>query len=123
MKLLLDVNISPVWRDYLRAAGHHAVHWTAIGDARALDTEIARYAGEQGFVIVTRDLDFGALLAASRLNRPSVVLLRGPHQFPVEAGQRVLNVLRETESDLGAGAFVTVDVNKTRVHILPIRPV
>ena len=93
------------------------------GLCSGVDAEIAAYASEQGFVILTRDLDFGALLAASGLNRPSVLLLRGPHQFPRDAGERVLSVLREAAGDMEAGAFVTVDVNKTRVHILPIRPV
>ena len=120
MRLLLDVNISPVWVEYLRAAGHDTTHWTSVGDARSTDDRIAGYAAQNGHVIITRDLDFGALLAASHAVQPSVVLLRGPGQLPPAAGIRLLRVLEQTADDLAAGAVVTMDVNKTRVRILPI---
>jgi predicted nuclease of predicted toxin-antitoxin system len=84
VRILLDVNMSPLWLEYLRAAGHHAVLWTAIGAPRAPDSEIVRYAREQGFVIFSRDLDFGAILAASGAKLPSVIQLRGSGQFPQE---------------------------------------
>ena len=80
-----------------------------------------RYASEQGFVIVTRDLDFPAILAASNASRPSVVLLRGPRQFPQYSGGRVLDALGKLADELGAGAVVTVDVGKTRFKLLPLR--
>ena len=121
MKLLIDANLSPSWSNFLREAGHHAVHWTAIGRPDAPDEEIMQYAAEQGFVIVTRDLDFPAILAASRAPRPSVVLLRGPKQFPQFSGARVLIALSELVQELEAGAVVTLDVGKTRFKLLPLR--
>lgn len=120
MRLLVDVNLSPSWAAFFRDAGHHALHWLAIGPHNAPDTDLVGYAIDQGFVILTRDLDFGAILAASRLRRPSVILLRGPRQFPQVSGKRVLEVLDLLEKELEAGVFVTIDVERMRYRLLPI---
>ena len=37
MKLVLDMNLSPLLADLLQQQGHEAVHWSAIGDPRATD--------------------------------------------------------------------------------------
>ena len=44
MKLLVDMNRSPSWVEYFRERGVEAVHGSAVGDARAPDGEILRYA-------------------------------------------------------------------------------
>ncbi len=44
----------------LATKGIEAVHWTAVGDPRAPDDELLRYAREYGYVVFTHDLDFGA---------------------------------------------------------------
>lgn len=90
------------------------------GPHNAPDTDLVGYAIDQGFVILTRDLDFGAILAASRLRHPSVILLRGPRQFPQVSGKRVLEVLDLLEKELEAGVFVTIDVERMRYRLLPI---
>ena len=35
MKILLDMNLSPVWVPYLQNGGHEAKHWSEIGDVTA----------------------------------------------------------------------------------------
>lgn len=44
MKLLIDVNLSPVWVAALEARGFEAVHWSEVGDLRARDVEIMNWA-------------------------------------------------------------------------------
>ena len=44
MKILIDMNLSPDWVDAFAAANIEAIHWSAIGNAKAEDTEIVRYA-------------------------------------------------------------------------------
>jgi len=122
VRLLIDVNLSPTWAAYLRDAGHDAVHWTSIGPAGAPDEDIVRHAGDNGFVIVTRDLDFAAILAASHAVRPSVILLRGPRQFPRFSGRRIIEVLAQLADELAFGAVVTIDLGKTRFRLLPLDP-
>jgi predicted nuclease of predicted toxin-antitoxin system len=64
MNLLVDMNLSPRWVEFLQEAGWKAVHWSAVGRAKAPDAEIAAYAAQHDFVILTHDLDFGAILAS-----------------------------------------------------------
>src|SRR5256885_1751703 len=112
--------MSPLWVEYLRAAGHDVAHWTTLGPADALDIEIVGFAREHGYVVFTRDLDFGALLATSSALRPSVVQFRGPDQFPAKAGPRILHLLGQAEQELVAGAFVSIDLGRTRIRLLPL---
>jgi predicted nuclease of predicted toxin-antitoxin system len=64
MKILIDMNLSPMWVQFLVAHGIEAAHWSTIGEASAPDSLILDYAPSSGFVVFTHDLDFGMLLAA-----------------------------------------------------------
>ena len=77
MRLLIDMNLTPRWVPFLRNAGHEALHWSSVGPNSAKDGEICDCARQQGFVILTNDLDFPQILAHTRQSAPSVVLLRG----------------------------------------------
>jgi predicted nuclease of predicted toxin-antitoxin system len=37
MKILIDMNLSPLWVDAFLEAGIEAVHWSTIGDPAAID--------------------------------------------------------------------------------------
>lgn len=76
MKLLVDMNLSPNWAARLARHGFEAVHWSAIGAPTAPDPEILAWARDHGFVIISNDLDFSAILAASSGRAPSVVQVR-----------------------------------------------
>jgi predicted nuclease of predicted toxin-antitoxin system len=86
----------------------------------ASDTSIAQYAVEQNFVVLTRDLDFGDILSATKALRPSVFQFRGPKQFPEEIGGRVLMLVTQLEHELETGVFVSIDLSKTRFRLLPL---
>ena len=121
MKLLVDVNLSPRWVDVLRAAGFESAHWTALGDPRAPDLELMRFARANGYVVFTHDLDFGALLALTRSQGPSVLQIRTRDVLPDATAELVMRALAEFGEALEAGALVTVDQRASRVRILPIR--
>ncbi|HUS92394.1 MAG TPA: DUF5615 family PIN-like protein [Phycisphaerae bacterium] len=55
------MNLSPLWCDALQAHGHVCTHWSEVGDPRAPDDAIMRWASDHGHVVLTHDLDFGAL--------------------------------------------------------------
>ena len=63
MKILIDMNLSPSWADFLEKNGHEAVHWSKIGLAYAPDEQIFEFAIEHNWIILTSDLDFGTILA------------------------------------------------------------
>ncbi len=44
MKILIDMNLSPLWATFLQENGHEAAHWSSIGHATAPDEQIFEYA-------------------------------------------------------------------------------
>ena len=120
MKLLVDMNLSPRWINLLTDAGMSAMHWTSLGQANASDSEIMRYASVHDYVVLTHDLDFSAILAATHGEKPSVVQIRAEDVSPDVIGASVITALRQMEHELNQGALVTVDPNRTRVRVLPL---
>ena len=65
MNLVLDMNLSPALCGVLNSAGFEAVHRSAVGEFNATDPELMLYATRLNYVVITHDLDFGAILATS----------------------------------------------------------
>ena len=86
MKLLTGMNLWPGWVSFLAGFGIEAEHWSSVGHAGAADTEIAAYAREHGFVILTQDTDFGTILAITQETKPSVVQIRSDDAAPEAIG-------------------------------------
>lgn len=121
MKLLVDMNLSPKWAGFLASAGFDAVHWSALGAANAPDDEIMRHAREAGYVVLTSDLDFGTILAVTQGDKPSVVQLRSDNLSHESIGAHVIDALHQMGNELESGALVTVEPERTRLRILPLR--
>jgi predicted nuclease of predicted toxin-antitoxin system len=122
MKLLVDMNLSPRWVGLLAGGGIEAVHWSAVGAKNAPDSAIMAYALANDFVVLTHDLDFSAILAATQGEKPSVVQLRADDVSPDAIGRQVLMAPRQMDAELQEGALLTVDPDRTRVRVLPLRP-
>lgn len=60
----------------LRAAGHDAVHLEELGQRTLPDLDIFHMARETDRVILTFDLDFTDIAAATRATFPSVIVFR-----------------------------------------------
>ena len=85
MNILLDMNLSPEWVSVLNDAGHRAVHWASVGAYDAPDSDLLVWANNNGYILFTHDLDFGAILAASGATFPSVIQLRSHNVAPDNA--------------------------------------
>jgi len=120
MKLLVDMNLSPRWIGLLHNAGWEAEHWSAVGKVNAPDSEVMAYAAQHDYVVLTHDLDFSAILAATHGEKPSVVQIRTEDVSPQVIGSQVTAALRYMEPELHAGALVTIDRRRTRVRLLPL---
>ncbi len=120
MKLLVDMNLSPAWIPVLQAAGFDAIHWSALGSPDATDTILMMFARSHGYVILTHDLDFGTILAATQGAAPSVVQIRADNLSPDSLGSTVIGALHQAQEALAAGALVTVDPGRSRITLLPI---
>jgi hypothetical protein len=94
VKILIDMNLSPAWAETLKSAGFEADHWSTLGDIRAADSTILSWARSNGYVLLTHDLDFGAILAAARSAglppppsapyQPQAPALRSPQAQPIK---------------------------------------
>lgn len=120
MKILVDMNLSPTWVGFLVSAGHEAAHWSKVGPPDAHDAEVMRWAAAHGHVVLTSDLDFGAILAATRERRPSVVQLRTDLLTSETVGASVLTALHQLEQELSHGALVSIEPARARLRVLPL---
>jgi predicted nuclease of predicted toxin-antitoxin system len=123
MKLLVDMNLSPRWLKLLSEAGIEAAHWSALGRANAPDAEIMAFAKANGYVVLTFDLDFGAILATTHGEKPSVVQIRSEDVNPDAIGTLVIKALQQMRAELDKGALLTVEPSRTRLRILPLQSI
>lgn len=121
MHFLIDMNMPRGWIAILSGAGHPATYWRDIGLATARDDEIMSFARSNGMVVLTRDLDFGDLLALNGADGPSVVQLRDGDTTPQESAVRVIEAIDRFGVQIERGGLVTISVKRSRVRILPIR--
>ena len=123
MKLVIDMNLSPRWVEALAEEGINAVHWSKIGSASASDKELMTWAKGNEHIVLTHDLDFGAILASTNAAAPSVLQLRFQDLTPLHAKKIVLRILKDYELELEHGALISMDEDKARIRILPLRQV
>ncbi|HXG68219.1 MAG TPA: DUF5615 family PIN-like protein [Blastocatellia bacterium] len=114
MKILIDMNL------WLARHGFTAVHWSTVGDPRAEDSVIMEWARTNDHIIFTHDLDFGAMLALTQAESPSVIQVRTQDVTPAHLETMVVAALQQFDSLLEAGALIILDEGKSRARILPL---
>jgi predicted nuclease of predicted toxin-antitoxin system len=112
--LLIDLNLRPLWVSFLAEFGFDSIHWSSIGEASAPDVQILDFAGANGLIVFTHDLDFGALLASRKTRQPSVIQVRTQNVLPAAIGGVVVRALQASRRQLEEGALVTVDPNSAQ---------
>ena len=121
MSFLLDQGLARSAVDHLRDMGIESEHVGNLGIAAASDIEILEEGRNRGWVVVTLDADFHALLALSEASRPSVIRIR------IEGmnGEQVASVIGRVNDaaaiDLAEGAAVTVTERRIAIRRLPLR--
>lgn len=121
MKIVIDMNLSPLWVASFANSGIEAVHWSTIGDPSATDCTIMKWALNNEHIVFTNDLDFGTLLAQTQTQLPSVVQVRTQDVLPESIGNLVVNALRQCEAYLETGVLMTIEQARMRIRLLPIR--
>jgi predicted nuclease of predicted toxin-antitoxin system len=121
MNILVDMNLSPGWVSFLADAGFKAVHWSTVGPGTAPDNEVMQWAVEHDYIVLTADLDFAAILAATQRRGPSVIQLRNDMLTPRAIGGAVLAAIGQARQELIEGAVVSVDAARARLRILPFK--
>jgi len=80
------------------------------------------YAARLGLAVLTHDLDFSAILAATKGKKPIVVQVRAQNISPEAIGTHIVAALRHTGAELADGALLTIDPDRTRIRLLPLQP-
>lgn len=120
MRFLADMGVSQQVVEWLRMNGHEAVHLRDEGLQRLPNGEIFQKAGREQRIVLTFDLDFGEILAASGGQIVSVILFRLRNTRTSFVIQRLDDVLNQSSADLSQGAIVVVEDGRHRVRSLPI---
>ena len=120
MRFIGNMGISPVTIQFLRSLGHEAKRLLEEHLEKLSDEEILDKARAEGAIILTSDLDFGDLLAASTHELPSVVLFRLGNMDLVNVNRHLIIILEKYARELELGAILSVNERKIRVRKLPI---
>jgi predicted nuclease of predicted toxin-antitoxin system len=120
IKIIVDMNLPPRWVPVLKAEGFEAVHWSSVGPPGAADIDIMAYAINGGYAVLTHDLDFGAILAATSGSAPSVIQVRAQDVFPEAIGRLVIAAVHQFRVEIEKGVLISVDENRSRAHLLPL---
>ena len=121
MKIVIDMNLSPKWVPVLKSAGHEPTHWIEVGPPNATDKAIMEWAKANNHIVFSHDLDFGAILAATKADSPSVFQIRTQDISIAAISNLVLSLLTQFERELDEGALISVNENQSRVRILTIK--
>ena len=119
MRILIDMNLPPRWKAVLERAGHDARHWSEVGPPDATDRFITQWARQHDYVVLTHDLDFSALLAATQATSPSVIQVRADDVLSEVLMETVLQAVGQFERELSEGALLSVDPTRARARVLP----
>jgi predicted nuclease of predicted toxin-antitoxin system len=120
MRFLADVGISASTVARLRDRLHDVVHLAEGGLERMTDSEILCKARAEQRIVLTFDLDFDELMAASRHSLPSVVTFRLRNQRPENVIWHLDRLLLELGNRLAESVIVTVEERGYRLRRLPI---
>lgn len=120
MRFLADVGVSLRIVEQLRLSGHDVIHLSEEGLQTLPDPEIFQKARDEQRTLLTFDLDFGEIVAASAGGVVSVVLFRLHNTRSSFVLARLLSVLKDSSSELMDGAVVVIEEARHRIRRLPI---
>jgi predicted nuclease of predicted toxin-antitoxin system len=121
MRILVDMNLTPRWVPFLNESGFDAEHWSTTGRLSATDSEICDHARQAGRMLLTNDLDFPQILAYTRMDGPSVIILRGEPLVPEVRGAALIRAIRQCEAELTKGAILSLSwTGRARIRLLPL---
>ena len=120
LKFICDMPVAVSTSEWLKTQGHDSIHAKTAGLQTADDSEIVNKAKQEERTIITCDLDFGDIMAASGDICPSVVIFRLEDNTPSHVNQRLEKVLEESSASLEKGAIIIVEESRHRIRLLPI---
>jgi len=120
LKFLIDNAISPILAFHLRNLGHDAVHVPDYQLYYADDEIVMSRAAREERILITKDTDFGDLLAESGAAEPSVILFRRTSGEPDVQFDLLRRILAGLKDSLFACRIIVIDPRRVRIRKLPI---
>jgi predicted nuclease of predicted toxin-antitoxin system len=120
MRFLADMGVDIRVVRWLRDGGHDAVHLRDEGLHRLPNGDIFGKAISEGRIILTFDLDFGEIAAASKERPAQVIVFRLRNTRAAHVINRLAAVLAESIAVLGRGVVISVEESRHRIRYLPI---
>jgi len=108
MKFLVDENLPLSYGALLRSHGFDAAHIGEVGLTETDDTLIVDFAGKNGFVIITFDLDFSRIVALGGLVSPSVITFRMDVMTSDKFLDYMTSIIPKIDNALKEGCMITV---------------
>jgi predicted nuclease of predicted toxin-antitoxin system len=105
----------------LRGGEHNVVHLRERKLERLSDNKILELAKAEERIVLTFDLDFGDLMAASGDALPSVIIFRLRDERPISVNPRLIDAIHARREELISGAIVVIENNRHRIRRLPLR--
>jgi predicted nuclease of predicted toxin-antitoxin system len=114
------MNLSPEWVQEFEIYKIEAAHWSTVGKFDAPDTILMDWARQNEHVVFTHDLDFGAALALTKAEKPSVIQVRTQNVTVAHLSKMVIPTIKNYADLLEKGALIVLDEDKLRIRILPL---
>ncbi len=114
------MGISPRTVAYLQDLGHDAAHLNDQNLGQLPDSEILEKARTEERILLTHDLDFGELIAASAAHLPSIIIFRLRNMRPESLNRYMTVILKEHEQLLESGSILSVTEGQIRSRALPL---
>ena len=120
MKFLADMGVSPRTVEWLKLHGHDAKRLNEEGLEKLPDALVMAKALTENRILLTMDLGFGALLAMSQQQLPSVIIFRLSNETSNVVNSRMSEILDLFKNELESGAIISVGDDTIRVRQLPL---
>lgn len=114
------MNISPLTVSELTENGWEIIRVSDVLDSSADDVHIIEWARENGYVIITQDLDFSSIIALSGKQYPSLITLRLTVVEPQRVTEKLQYVYPMIIDQLREGYAITINDSSIRKRKLPI---
>ena len=106
---------------FLRNESHDVTHLHEEGLDRLDDATILAKARDEDRILLTHDLDFGDLVAATGARLPSVVVFRLRNMRPDRVNRWLQQLMAQHGAVLSKGAIASVTEGRVRVRTLPLQ--
>ena len=114
------MNIPLKYSALLGKRGVESLRWSDVGSPYASDEEIMAYARNNNLIVLTYNLDFGAILSATHELKPSIVQIRASVMFADRAVDMITSATKQNTTELKKGAILSIDLKKARLRLLPL---